>query len=599
MNRWWLITALLLIWTGSLAQSNRKFYVDAPKVVMAGESFQVKYILKNPASRNPRFIPPSDVNGLQSYGMSSYTSTQSSVTIINGRLRSTSTYIITWIMTYVAEHKGQFTIPAASVRDGNSTLTSNPVTITVEGETNNGLPKPKNPVPSSNPDENVLVPQGSQKLFVRLVADRTDVYIGEPIYVYARLYSAYRLSLDDMEPAKFPGFWVQDLKMPTRIQAEQVVVNGRNYLAATVDKKLIFPQQSGTLKISPYKLTCSLYDDWGFPYGQKSVASNGLTIRVKPLPQQGKPSSFSGAVGNFHIKIEAPKGQVSVDQAVTIKLVIDGTGNFGLFDVPEPKVPNSFDALEPKTIPQYQATADGMSGRLIKQFIYIPRSGGNFMIPAIEFSYFDPHTKKYVALHTEPIKLSVNGSADTTSGSGYSVYKTSVTQIGNDINYIFTGPIKLRRKGQSFVGSWYFYLIYIVIFILFILIVYFRRLHIKEMSDVRRYRSRKASKVSSRRLRMARKLMQHGQKDQFYEEVGKALWQYIGDKLGVDPAELTRDTLKEKLVENNVAQEDIDALIKLIDDCEYARYGVQDSQMSMENIYARARAIIDKLDTII
>ena len=599
MNRWWLITAFLLIWTATQAQSNRKFYVDAPKVVMAGESFQVKYILKNPSSRNPRFIPPKDAQGLQSYGMSSYTSTQSSVSIVNGRLRSTTTYTVTWILTYVAEKPGQYTIPPASVKDGNSTLTSSPVTITVEGQISNNLPKPKAQIKGSNPDKDIVLPEANKKLFVRLIADKTQVYLGEPVYVYARLYSAYRLSLDDMEPAKFPGFWVQDLKMPSRIQAEQVVINGREYLAATVDKKVLFPQQTGNLKISPYKLTCSIYDDWGFPYGQKNVVSNSLTIKVKPLPGQGKPASFSGAVGKFKISLDVPKEQVSVDQAITIKLIISGNGNFGLFDVPEPKVPNSFEALDPKTIPQYEATADGMTGRLIKQFIYIPRSGGNFQIPSIEFSYFDPQARKYVTLRTEQIKISVNGSTDTTAGAAYSVYKTDVTQIGNDINYIFTGHIKLHRKGQGLAGSLWFYLAYLIALLLFVIIVFLRRRYIKEMSDVRRYRSRQASKVSSRRLHYARRLMKQGDKDEFYQEVGKALWQYVGDKLGIDPAELTRETIREKLVEKNVDSELIDEFVKILDDCEFARYGVDDSSISMDSVYNRAKKMIDKLEAIL
>ncbi len=599
MNRWWLIMILLLIWTGSLAQNTRKFYVDAPKVVMAGESFQVKYFLKNPSSRNPRFIPPKDVEGLQSYGMSSYTSTQSSVTIINGRLRSVNTYTVTWIITYVAQNAGTYTIPPARVKDGNSTLTSSPVTITVEGQVSNNLPTPKNKPAGTNPDENITVPQTSSKLFVKLLADKTEVYLGEPIYVYARLYSAYRLSLDDMEPAKFPGFWVQDLDMPSRIKAEQVIINGRDYLAATVDKKIIFPQQTGNLTISPYKITCSIYDDWGFPYGQKQVASNGLTIKVKPLPDQGKPASFSGAVGHFQIDLEVPKGQVSVDEAITIKLIIKGTGNFGLFDVPEPKSPNSFEALDPKTIPQYKASTEGLTGRLIKQFVYIPRSGGNFQIPPIEFSYFDPQAKKYVVLRTEPIKISVNGSADTTAGAAYSVYKTDVTQIGNDINYIFTGKFKLHSKGHFFVGSLYFYLSYALILLSFVVIVYMRRRHIKEMSDIRRYRSRQASKVSSRRLRNAKSLMKHGKKDEFCQEVSQALWQYVGDKLGIDPAELTRESIKEKLQEKNVDQAVIDEFIQILDDSEYARYGIGEGSMSMDNIYSRAKKMIDKLEAIL
>ncbi len=600
MKKWWLLTIMLLASAQIWAQSGRKLYVDAPRVVMTGESFQVKYILKNPDSKNPRFIPPQDVQGLNSYGMSSYSSSQSSVAIVNGRLKSTTTYTITWILTYVADKPGTYTIPPAKVVDGNSTLTSSAVTITVEGEANNNLPKPKTPVVTNDQDKNVVIPSQNSKLFLRLWSSKKDVYLGEPIYVYARLYSAYRLSIDDMEPAKYQGFWVQDIKMPSRIQAEQVVINGRQYLAATVDKKLIFPQQAGKLRITPYKISCTIYDNWGFPYGQKDIVSNPLVINVKALPQEGQPSTFSGAVGNFKIDIVPPKGDISVDQAITIKLIISGTGNFGLFDIPQLKVPNSFEALEPKTIPHYEATPDGLSGKVEKQFIYIPRSSGNFEIPPVEFSFFNPNTGKYEVVRTSAIKLSVNGSSDTASASGgYTVYKTDVTQIGSDINYIFTSPFKLTRHNTYFAGSLWHYLAYIIAILFFAVIVYLRRQQIKEMADIRRYRARQAGKVSARRLKTALKYMRSGKKDEFYQEIAQALWQYLSDKLGIDAALLTRDAVREKLAEKGVDTSVIDEVIKILDESEFARYAQSAGDVSMETLYSRTRKIIDKLETLI
>ena len=599
MNKWYFLTIFIFVVIASFGQKKREIHVDAPKVVMTGESFQVKYILTNPSSPNPRFYPPVGVDGLTSYGMSSYTSRQSSVTIINGRLRTTTTQTITWILTFVAEKPGNYTIPPAKVQDGNSSLNFSPITITVEGQVNNNLPKSNKQIANQNSESDVILPSKNNKFFVRLIADKTNVYQGEAIYINARLYSMYRLSIDEMEPSQLKGFWVQDLKMPSRIQADHVLINGRDYLVATIDKKVIFPQQTGKLKIAPYKVTCSFYDDWGFPYGQKEIVSNSLLINVKPLPQQGKPSSFSGAVGQFKIDMKIEKTKLNIDEPLTIKLIISGTGNFSLFDIPEPKIPNSFEVLEPKTIPQYKASTEGLTGRITKQFIYIPRSGGNFHIPSIEFSFFDPKSKKYVVLHTQPLDIIVSGSVDSLANNGNVVYKSDVTQIGNDINYIFTQPFKLTRKGSGFVSSNIFYLAYLIALIVFVVIVYLRRRYIKEMSDIRKYRSRKARKESKKRLRVAYKYMKQNKEKEFYTEISKALWQYVGDKLGIDGADLTRDKVREEFLKRKVSEEVIDEFMKIINDSDAQRFAQLNSSNSMDIIYKRAKKIIEDLQSII
>ncbi len=594
LRRLILTTFLVACASMILAQEERQFYVDAPKYAVAGESFQVKYILKNPKSKNPRFIPQKDVKGLEYYGMSSYRSQQSSVTIINGKLKAVTTYTITWILTYVANKPGEYTIPPAKVDDNGDILTSNPVTITIGGNAVNQLPKPKQ---TAGKSEDNFVPSTNKNLFLRLVASKTSVYIGEPVYVYTRIYSVYHLSVDDLTPAKFPGFWVQELDMPSRIQAEDVVINGRTYLAATLDKRVIFPQETGKLKIEPYKLTVTVYDRFGFPFGQKDVVSNSLTINVKPLPQAGKPASFGGAVGKYDFNVTLNDTKVNVDEPLTIKLTITGTGNFGLFDIPKPVVPGSFEELEPKEIPQYKATEAGMQGRLVEEYIYIPRSTGEFVIPPIEFSYFNPADGKYHTIKSDTIKITVSGTSDTTQI--YNTYKSEVKQLGTDINYIETGPIKLRPKGKFFAGSAAHYLAYLILLILFALLVLLERKKIKENSDIRRMRAKKASKVSSKRLRVARKYLKAGNKEQFYEEVAKALWGYLGDKLGIDPAELTRDTVREQLENRNVPKDLIDEFVSIIDNCEFARYAPADVSFSMEDIYSRAKKLIDALEDII
>jgi len=586
------LAATLMIMNQASAQNNRSFTVDAPSVVLSGETFQVKYILKNPKSRNPRFVPPAEVNGLTYYGSSSYTSSQSSATIINGKLKVVSTRIHTWILTFSADKPGTYTLSGAKVDDDGDVLVATPVTVKVEKNPNNNLPKAK-----KNPEisDNVNVPQESDKLFVKLTASKTTAYLGEPVFIQARLYSRYRLSIQDMKPGTFDGFWKQEIDMPTNITAEEVMIGGKKYLAATLDKQLIFPQKTGKLKITPYELSCMLYDVWNFPLGEKTVKSNSLVINVKPLPQQGKPADFSGAVGRFSLSVEPSSTSVAVDEPVTIKIVISGTGNFGLFDAPEPQVPMSFEKLEPKNIPSYNPAVNGLTGKLTLEYIYIPRSGGEFTVPPVVFTYFDPKTGKYKTLKSKPIVFTVSGNADTTAVYG-SAYKTDVTRLGSDINYIFTNNFKLSPKNKFYACSTEHWLSYLFIILLGAVAIIITDKNVKLRADLESFRAKKASKNSIRRLRKAKKYMQENNKEKFFEEVADAMWNYLSDKLSIPVAELTRETAREKLQESGVHPDLIDRYIKVIDSCEFARYAPSQTDLQMKDIYKQALNLITEIE---
>lgn len=594
MFRQGIITIFLGVLTVfTFAQNQREFYVDAPKIVIAGETFQITYTLKNPKSTHPGFYPPNAPDGVTFYGTSTYRSQQSSISVINGRLKSVTTTTVTWILTAVANKPGQITIGPATVVDGSDKLKSNPVTIQVQGGQVNNLPQPKN---NPNIAEQNVYNQQNKDLFLELVASKQRAYLGEAIFVYTKVYSRYQISIDDMKPAKFPGFWVNDLQMPSRIQAKDVIINGRHYLTAILDKKVIFPQQTGNLKIAPYSLTVSVYDNFGFPYGQKTITSNPLTIHVLPLPAENKPANFSGAVGRFNLNVQIDKDQVNVDEPLTIKVVISGVGNFGIFDIPTPSVPGSFEELEPKEIPQYTATEAGLNGRIVKEFIYIPRATGTFNLPPIVFNYFDPQTKQYKTLTSQPVTIKVTGHLDTTHV--YASYGSNAQAIGSDINYIYVGKFKLYRKGHFFAGSLWHWLSYIILLLVFAIVVYFGRKTIKLRSDVKSFKARQASKISQKRLQQARRLMKHNEKEKFYEEVANALWGYIGDKLGIDPAELTREKIREELAQRNVPQDLINEFIQTIDYCEFARYAPAQQDFSMQEIYQKAYKLIDQLEKL-
>ncbi len=602
----YILLSFIFLYISLLAQTS--FYVQAPSVAFVGETFQVKYILTNPKSHNPRFIRPANVPGLDYYSTSNFMSQSSSITIINGHLKSVSKKTITWIITYVPTKPGNITIPPAKVIDGNKQYSTNPVTIEVQANANNNLPKPtyqkwqQQQMQSLQQQmqswESQLFPSNSgQDLFLRVFVSKKDVYQGQPVYVYTKIFSRYRLSIDDYSPSKFTGFWVQEMKMPANIQAKQEVINGRTYLTAVIDKRVVFPQEVGKLEITPSQITCTLYDDMGFPYGQKTIKSNAVYIHVRPLPKAGQPQDFSGAVGKFQMQVKLSSDKLNVDRPLTVKVYISGVGNFGLFDLPEVNAPKSFESLQSSTIPQYNVSPEGLVGRVIKQFIFIPRAAGKFTIQPVSFSYFDPQTKKYVTLTSKPLTVTVTSTSDTTAvAASYGSYGSAVKQLGSDIDYIYTSGFKLHKKTKFFAGSAAHWLSYLILLLIFILVVYLERKKIKQRADVKTFRAKRASKVSLKRLQQAYRFMKENRKEKFYEEVTKALWGYISDKLSIDPAQLTRENVEEKLTEKGVDKELIAEFEDLLDKCETARYANLKVDFSMQDVYNKARKLIEKFE---
>jgi hypothetical protein len=373
-------------------------------------------------------------------------------------------------------------------------------------------------------------------------------------------------------------------------------------------KYVLFPQKSGTLTINPCKMEVginqrvqtrsrSLFDDFFGGSVQtipREATSRPVNITVLPLPE-GKPASFSGGVGQMKFEATIDKTDVKANDAVTLKVTVSGNGNMRFVDAPRINFPPDFEVYDPKISNKLNPSTT--SGSKTFEYLIIPRHGGTYKIPAIEFSYFDPQTKQYKTLNSNEYTLTVERGEEQpgmTVVSGIS--REDVKFLGKDIRYIKTGKINLHQAGENFFGTWKFWLGYLVPLAAFAAIVYLRRNYIRKYANVAMVKERKANRFAAMRLKQARKFMDSGQKELFYEELSRALWGYLGDKLNIPVAELSKDNAKTAMEQRRVDTALADEFTGVIDDCEFARYApFVEMEHAPSILYSRAVEVINKL----
>jgi hypothetical protein len=423
--------------------------------------------------------------------------------------------------------------------------------------------------------------------------------------------------VNDLKLPEFDGFLVQDIALPQNKQLSLENYNGRNLGVVTIKQAVLYPQRTGKITIPSGKLDLSLrvqapnrrprsvfdfFDDGGgYVEVNKVITSQPVAIDVKPLPS-GKPASFSGAVGSYEMTSSISTEKLKTDEAVTLKLKITGNGNIKLIKTPEVEFPNDFEVYDPKVDNDIQATQSGVTGSKTIEYMAIPRFAGKFEIPSVEFSYFDLKTNSYKTLSTPVYKLDVEqGKGTPNTSQAVSDYrnKEKVKQLGKDIRYIKTGDIKFLPNDEIFFGSFVYYLCYIIPAILFIVFFIIYRRQIKENSDLALVRTKKANKMAIRRLKNAGKLLKEGKKEDFYEEIIRALWGYLSDKLNIPQVKLTKDNVESELRQYGVGDELIKEFMDILDTCEFARYAPSEGPNAMDKIYDMTEDAIGKMENTI
>lgn len=595
---------IALISVQAFADSNVSFTASAPDVVVVGDQFRLSYTVTTLKIRD--FRAPS----IKGFDVLMGPSRSQQVQIVNGNTSSSITY--TYILMATAE--GEFSIPGATiVADGNQ-MASNSVKIKVlpPDKANSAPGNSRSTQSADRPASGSNI--SSQDLFITASASKTNVYEQEAFLLTFKIYTLVDLrGFDNVKLPDFKGFHSQEVELPSNQKWGLEHYKGRNYHTTVYRQFVLFPQQSGKLTIEPARFDASIakvvqsadpfdaFFNGGSNYVEikKSLSTPKITINVDPLPA-GKPVGFSGGVGEFSITSSINAKELKTNDAVTIKLIISGTGNLKLVSTPEIKFPEDFEVFDPKVDNKVRLTQEGLSGSKVIECLAIPRHAGTYKIPGVAFSYFDINSKSYKTLNTEEYEIKVEkgaGNADQVIANFTN--KEDLKVLGEDIRYIKLKDVQLRRKGNILYGSlayWLWYLIPAIAFIIFFIIY---RKQAVENANVAKMRTKKANKVATKRMKLAGKLLAENKKEAFYDEVLKALWGYISDKLNIPVSRLSKDNVEEKLRNHGVGEELIKDFLNALNECEFARFAPGDENQAMDKVYSSSIEVMSKMENSI
>ena len=591
--------AILLLTTVCMARA-ASFSVNAPSQVVEGTKFNVTFVLNN--GEGSGFIPPEVSGAKLIYGPSVSHSSVSSW--VNGKSSHSTSEEYT--MMYKATQSGKCHIGAASIVVDGKRYSTRAVTINVlpagskqpsqQQQHTPGAPTPYSDPMTQSADKDV----SGKDIFVRIEMSKPRVYEQQAVVCTIKLYTKYQISqfMPTLQPS-FDGFLIEEIPVQPSLNKVETL-NGERYMTAVLKKCILYPQQSGNLTISSgnYDVSVVQFDTFRSIFGTISnpveknlkVTSNKATVHILPLPEP-KPASFTGAVGKFNVTTELkPATGLKTYSAAIYRYIISGTGNIKYIKAPEINFPEQFDVYDPKTDVQVNDGAGDMSGRVVMDYTFIPQYAGEFDIPASEFSYFDPDAGKYVTVNLQARHLTV------AKGEGQPSNHYRMKNM--DIRPIKSGDLGLKKSHGYIVDNWSYWLWFLLpLLALTALLLYYRK-QLKERADVRRMRSKRASKVAQHRLKAARGFASRGDSGGFYAEMLTAMWGYMSDKLSIPVSELSKDNINAELEKYGIDEQLRKESMDLIDKCEFAQYAPELASDDMNAVLDEAAGVIDRLESV-
>lgn len=576
------------------------FKTEAPDVVVSGDQFRLEFTVN---TQNVKDFRAPSISGFDVL-MGPTRSQQSSTQIINGKVSSSRSITFTYIL--MAGKEGTYTIPAASIEVDGEKVFSNAIQIKVlppdqSGNSSGGkASSSRSQVAGSRITE--------EDLFITATASKTTVHEQEAILLTYKVYTLVNLRQLQGDMPDLKGFHTQEIPLPQQKKFSLEHYKGRNYNTTVWSQYVLFPQQTGKLEIPSITFNGvvaqqtvsddpfdAFFNGGGYVEVKKNIVTPKLTINVQPLP--ARPANFSGAVGEFQIASSINSTEVKTNDAVTIKITLNGVGNMKLINTPEVKFPQDFEIYDPKITDEYDLTNNGLSGTKTFEYLAIPRHAGDFTVPAVEFVYFDLKSNSYKTLKTQAYNLKVaKGQGNAEQVISDFTNKENVKILGTDIRFIKLGSTKLRPQGEFFFGSLGYCLWYVIPLLLFVAFVVIYRNQAKENANIAKLKTKKANKVATKRMKQAGKLLAENKKNEFYDEVLKALWGYIGDKLNIPVSLLSKDNVEAELVKYGVSGDLIKEFIAALNECEFARYAPGNESEAMDKVYAASVDIISKME---
>ena len=572
----WVVKVLLVLFTTincSLFTSYAQTLTGAaPSHVAVGEQFRLTYTVN---TQNVSDFRAGDIPDALEVLIGPNRSMQSSYQMINGHTSSTSSITYTYIVS--ATKNGTFTIPPAHVVVSGKSIASNALTIKVSGSASSARQQRQ-----QQDDGGEMRDAGSHisgsDLFIKVSANKNRVHEQEPILLTYKVYTLVSLTQLRGDMPDLKSFYSQEVELPQQKSFSIERVNGCPYRTCTWSQYVMFPQMTGKLQIPSITFEGIVVQQnrnvdpfeaffnggSGYIEVKKKIVAPGIEIQVDPLPQ--RPANFSGAVGKFSVSAQLDKTETKANDPVTLRVIVSGAGNLKLIKQPVVNFPKDFDKYEPKVTDKTKLTSSGIEGSMIYDMLVVPR-----------------HFSLDVA------KGAGAGKVNDFSGQ-------ELQELSKDIRYIKTGDVRQHSLDDFFFGSTAYWICLVVLALIFItLFVVFRQRAI-ENANVTKMRGKKANKVATKRLKKAASLMAENKPGDFYDEVLRALWGYVGDKLNIPVEQLSHDNISLRLAEREVSKATILQFVSALDDCEFERYAPGDPKGNMKKVYHKAMTAIEKIE---
>ena len=597
----YLAMGLLLMMCVATKAHAQRIVVHAPAKVAAGETFRLEYTINtNDVDGRLRLGDMPDALEVV-YGPS--VSQQESYSLVNGHATSSSS--ITYTYMIMGSKNGTYTIPPAHIKIGDKTLASDAVKVSVVGNAATG----GNQGTKFHQDEDDrprMRSAGSaitdNDLFIRVSANKTRVHEQEPVLLTYKVYTLVDLTQLNGKMPDLTGFHSQEVELPQQKNFHEEMVNGRRYRCVTWSQYVMYPQMTGKLEIPSITFKGIVVQEnrnvdpfeafinggSGYVEVNRDIVAPSITIQVDSLPS--RPANFSGGVGHFNISAQVENQEVKAGDPLKLRVVVGGVGNLKLLKQPEVEFPKDFDKYDPEITDKTKLTANGVEGNMVYDYLAVPRNPGQYTIPAVELVYYDTSTNSYKTVKTQVFNINV------TPGDGNTTVSDFTDMSDKDIHPIKKGAADIHKSNEFFFESKAYWVSIIIPLVIFIVLLGVFRKRAIDNADIIKMKAKNANKVATKRLRTANRLMLKGENNSFYDEVLKALWGYVGDKLNMPEEQLSRDNVSDRLAEQGVDQHTIEKFVEALDECEYERYAPGDAKGNMNKTFESAMTAIMEIE---
>lgn len=513
-----------------------------------------------------------------------------SQSISNSWINGERNYSKTYTYFLAPKKRGSTNIGQASIEVKGVIYKTSPIEINVTAAVD--IPKDPN-------DPEYLASES-----IDLVAEisKTDPYLNEAISVVYKLYIAENTGIrtwNEIDKPRYNDFWSQNIDVK-ELKVQEGLYKGENYRFVVLKKTVLFPQKTGELSLEPLTLDISvevpsnrrdIFGRRATTTVNRTVTAGNRNIEVKPLPKQGRPENFSGAVGEFDFKVESSKKTLTTSEAFNLKLEVSGKGNLMLFELPEPILPSSLEIYDPEHSEDIKTSLNGTKGRILDNYTIVTNESGQYPIPPISFSFFNPKTKRYETINSEKIIINASENPYVSKNNVDNISK--IESKDSKFSSIYTSTKLEPIEKDDFFKSALFWLLFITPLFFIPAIIIYTKIKGKRAMDFEGNKIRKNRKLAKKYLSEAKKNI--GNKESFYEALERALHSYLKAKLKIKTVDLSKDRIKSLLDNNSISSSIVTVFVKLLESCDFARYTPLDKSDMIKD-YEAASEIISQID---